>query len=371
MKKKLLFIIISLDGGGAEKVLIDILRNFDYSKYTIDLCLISRGGVYISEVPSHVKIIPLFHNDEGLIAKIEHRIYRHFRFTLLESFRIRRKVARNYDSIISFLEGEPLKYHSYITSRASKNITWVHSDLLENYKTVGFSLSTKHEVNAYKKMDEIIFVSNDAMNQFKQRFTLNVNQRVVYNIIDKKAIIETSNIEIVEKKKFTVCTIGRLCEQKAFDRFIRVAKMAKNEGYDFDFWILGEGSLKEELMRLRDDLGLHKNVHFLGFKKPSYAWLKQADIFVCTSIAEGFSLVVCEALCLGKPIVATKCTGPIEILDQNKYGILTEHDDESIFQGIKMLVENVDLLKQYQKMAIERANIFNVQKTMQEIYSVL
>jgi glycosyltransferase involved in cell wall biosynthesis len=372
MKKNILIIIGSLDGGGAEKVLVDILKFFDYTRFEVALCLFSKKGIYISEVPKQVRILPLYSNKNGFLAKIEHRLYRHFRISLFESFRIKRKVAKHYDSIISFLEGEPIKFHSYIASRTNRNISWVHTDLFKNYNTVGYSLSAKDELNAYQKMDEIVFVSNDAMIQFKRKFTLKANHRMIYNPIDKKSIIETSAINSVVKEKFTICTIGRLFEIKALDRFIRVARMIKNVGFDFDYWIIGEGPLKEELLKLRDKLDLTNNVHLLGFKNPPSSWLKASDIFVNTSIAEGFPLVVCEALCLGKPIVATRCTGTVEMLGNSEFGILTDHDDESIYQGIKKLIDNPNLMKFYQGKAYDRSiELFDITKTMSEIYTIL
>lgn len=373
MKTKLLFIIGSLEGGGAEKVLVDVLRNFNYSNYEIDLCLILHEGVYLQDIPSQVNIIPLYNKKKSrFILKLEQRIYRHFRISFFESGRIKRKVASKYNAIISFLEGEPLKFHSYISSRGTKNITWVHIDLLEYHNTVGYALSSKHELMAYEKMDEIVFVSKDAMRQFKRRFNLKAKHIVIYNPIDKDEIIKQSvNIgNRIEKEKFTICTIGRLCDQKAFDRFIRVAKMIKDAGVDCCYWIIGEGPLEKELQQQCDALNVSDDVHFLGFQKPPYPWLKETDIFLSTSIAEGFSLVICEALCLGVPVVATKCTGPIELLEDNTYGILTDHTDESIYAGLKKLIDDKELLKHYKDMSLKRSSIFDVNRTMDKIYSL-
>jgi glycosyltransferase involved in cell wall biosynthesis len=329
------------------------------------------GGVYQQDIPPQVNIIPLYENKKNrFVSKLEHRIYRHFRISYFESARIKRKVADKYNAIISFLEGEPLKFHSYISSRGIKNITWVHIDLLEHYNTVGYVLSKKHELMAYEKMDEIVFVSKDAMKQFKRRFNLQAKHTVIYNPINQSEIIKQSINNDIKKEKFTICTIGRLCEQKAFDRFIRVAKMIKDAGIDCSYWIIGEGPLKSELQHQCDALNMSNDIHFLGFQKPPYPWLKKADIFLSTSIAEGYPLVLCEALCLGIPIVATKCTGPIELLEDNVYGILTDQTDESIYTGLKKLIDDKELLNHYKEMSVKRSSIFNVNRTMDEIYSL-
>ena len=100
--------------------------------------------------------------------------------------------------------------------------------------------------------------------------------------------------------------------------------------------------------------------------------MASSDIFLSTSIVEGFPLVICEALCLEKPIVATKCTGIIEILDNDKYGILVDQNDEAIFIGLSKLLVNNDLMQNYKRMAKVRANmLFDIKKTMDEINYLL
>jgi len=361
----------SLEVGGAEKVLTTVLNNFDSNKYELELCLINKKGNLLSVLTKNIKIISLYKQSNSLLTKIEHRIYRHLRISFFEKLRIRLKIKKKYDVIISFLEGNPLKFHNYIIGRAKKNITWVHIDMFLYHKTTGYNFSEKHELEAYKNMDEIVFVSKMALNQFKKRFMIDAKYRVIYNPIDCKSIMNFAKTEEVKKEKFTICSIGRLVPQKAFERFLRVAKKLKDDGYNIDYWLIGDGPQKAELNKLRLDLDLEKEFRLLGLKNPPYQWLSKADIFISTSLVEGYSLVICEALCLGIPVVATKCTGPIEILQHNKYGILTEQDDESIYKNLKSLLNDKKLLKHYQEKAKEGSTNFDVKKTMKEIYSIL
>ena len=99
--------------------------------------------------------------------------------------------------------------------------------------------------------------------------------------------------------------------------------------------------------------------------------MADADLFVSTSLVEGFSLVVAEAFCLGLPIVSTKTTGPIELIDNNKYGILTDHDDESIYQAVKKMIDDDNLREHYHKKSLERAKILDVDGVMKQIYNIL
>ena len=95
------------------------------------------------------------------------------------------------------------------------------------------------------------------------------------------------------------------------------------------------------------------------------------DIFLLTSSAEGYPLSVCEAMCLGVPICATRTTGTLEILDNGKYGVLTEQDENSIFEAVKLLIDDADLRNEFHIKSLERSEVFDIKKTMEEIYCIM
>lgn len=97
----------------------------------------------------------------------------------------------------------------------------------------------------------------------------------------------------------------------------------------------------------------------------------KADIFLNTSESEGYPLTICEALCLGIPIVATSITGATEILSNSQYGVLTEEGAISIYNGVKLLIDNGNLREKYAKMALKRAEMFQVNEIMTRIYSMI
>ena len=117
--------------------------------------------------------------------------------------------------------------------------------------------------------------------------------------------------------------------------------------------------------------GMDDRVHFLGFWKPSYPYMKEADIYLNTSEAEGYPLVVCEALCLGLAIVATDISGASEILAGSEYGLLVSEKDEDIYKGVKRLMDDASLREKYRAKALQRAEMFDVPTTMAQIYKIL
>ena len=135
--------------------------------------------------------------------------------------------------------------------------------------------------------------------------------------------------------------------------------------------ILQNITIKEHMLKEIKENSLEESVKLLGFKENPYPYLKKADIFVSSSRFEGFSLVVGEALCLKKPIIATKCVGPLELLNNGEYGLLAEIEDvRDLAEKIKKLVLDKGLRKKYSSLSKKRSEIFNIDKTIQEVEKV-
>lgn len=377
MKKKILFIMPSLPGGGAEKVLIDILKNFDYQAYTVTLLLEFREGVYLNDVPEGVRILAL-HRQNTIWFERLHRVLRAMHgYAIYHALVYKRMLLRlldgeHFDTIISFMEGAALKFHSYITDRAEHNLSWVHIDLKHKHWSLDFFHNAQDELEAYQKMDKIVFVSKDAEKNFSDLYSLSTKRRtIIYNLINRNSILSSSVSCPLAKTKFTICMVGRLNPQKRYDRALAVAKRLYEDGCDFELWILGEGNLETFLKETAQAYGIDKCVRFLGFKKPSYAYMRKADLFLNTSEAEGYPLVICEALCLGLAIVATGISGTSEILANSEYGLLTDEDEEAIYRNVKRMMSDEMLRNHYREKAIQRAAMFDVPTTMDQIYRIL
>lgn len=377
MKKRILFIIPSLPGGGAEKVLIDILKHFDYTSYEVTLFVEYKEGTYMDDLPYEIRLLAL-HPKNTIWFERLHRILRVFHcyafFHALVYKRLFLNILKEdkFDTAISFMEGSAVKFHSYITHKVANNLSWVHIDLKQKHWSLDFFQNSEDEFKTYLNMDKIVFVSEDAKKNFLKLYAINSDKcTVVYNLIDKNVIQRLSVSGNVTKRKFTICMVGRLNRQKRYDRALRVAKLLKDAGHDFDLWIIGEGSLEDSLKAMSSEYNVNDCVHFLGFKKPSYTYMKASDLFLNTSEAEGYPLVICEALCLGLPIVATSISGANEILAQSEYGLLVSEKEEDIYKGIKRLIDDTDLRRKYSQQALLRAEMFNVPETMKQIYKLL
>lgn len=281
--------------------------------------------------------------------------------------------GKRYDTIISFMEGSAVKFHSYIFDKGKRNISWVHIDFQQKHWSLDFFRDAEDERQCYEKMDKIVFVSNDAKTGFDSLFHLSAEKYAVhYNIIDADRIRRLSQMCTAEQKnRFTICMLGRLNTQKRHDRAISVAKTLKELGYDFELWIIGDGELREKIENQIIEAGLQDVVKLKGFINPPYSMLAQADIFLNTSEAEGFSLVVAEAFCLGIPVVSTNVSGPRELLGDSEYGILTSQEEKDIASAVRTMMDNSLLRKHYSVMSLTRSQMFNVDASMSAFYKLL
>lgn len=370
MKKDILFIQQNLQGGGAEKVLLDIINNFNYNKYNITLLLIDGRGVYTGQIDKRVKVLSLLTPPKITILGYLRKAQLWF---VVNSY-LRRRInyilgKSRFDDIISFMEGISAKCHGFVCQRAQKNISWVHTDLLLNNWCLNEFKSINEQRAIYEKMDTIITVSEGAKESFKKVFP-GLEIDVIYNLIDKKQIYTKAKQAPYEAKRFTVCNVGRLANQKRQDRIVEVADICKQNGLDIDFLILGQGPLLDMLQEMIKSRGLEEYVHLLGFQKNPYAYIDASDVFLLTSDSEGYPLVVCESLCLGKPIVSTDVTGPHEMLSDGS-GILTAKNPHDIYNALYKLYSNKEYLSEYAQRSLAKSSIFDIKRQMNTIYQIL
>ncbi|WP_289054498.1 glycosyltransferase [Carboxylicivirga marina] len=366
-KPKILFLLTNLTGGGAEKVLVDILKKIDTRKYDINLCLLFAKGSLLEEVPKNISIIEMFSNN--IVYSFLFHFRSKFNFELPLKLYVRNRIGNSYDLIIPFMEGFSTLIASYC--RGIKKIAWIHTDLLKNPVSSWLYKSDAHENKVYNLMDELVFVSNDAKRAFNEKYATLINGVIINNPIFDKEIVNKSNEFNVDKRKFTIASIGRFTRIKRFDRLLKGCKLLLDKGFDFELWLLGEGDLQKQYEDLVKEYKLDSTVRFLGFKKNPYPYLSEADLFVSSSLAEGFPLVLCEAIVLGIPILATNTTGSKEILNGGEYGLLVDNSTEGMQNGMYDLVSSPSKIKYYKGQSEKRRTFLQSSKVMSDIYKVV
>ncbi|GAA4274181.1 glycosyltransferase [Aquimarina gracilis] len=373
--KKILFFVESLSGGGAEKVLTDLVSNLDATKYDVTVCSLVDVGVYneyLGTICTYKSILASEETYKGVLQKkwygFKYKLLRKLPPKLFHSLFIKGK----YDVEIAFLEGFSTKIIGNSSNPNSKKIAWVHIDLFANHWTKIEYKNLEEEINTYKKFDHIASVAESVQNAFSKRFGIKEKLSVKYNPVNRKDIISRSNesLKSEDKKGLRFVTVGRLEPQKGYDRLLEVVHKLKPD-FDFELWIVGEGSRRLELESAIAKYKLEDVVTLQGFQKNPYKYIRLSDAFVCSSRSEGFSTVVTEALILGKPVIATDCSGMKELLGDNEYGIITENNTESLYFGLKKFLEDKLLQSHYTKKSQERSTDFDIKATIKSIEELL
>lgn len=371
--KRILIMIDTLNGGGAEKALKNLLDNLDDKKYKIDLLLIYKQGVYLEEIEKKYKVMALNKGREKLSNNVILRkiktLYLKCKTSILSSKLISNKIIPDeYDIEIAFLEGQSTRFIANRKNRAKK-IAWIHTDLKKhrNYN--------KNDEEYYENFEDIIAVSKDSANGFKNLYPMYSDKiKVIYNPINVEEIIINSQEVCLEYEKTNVnlINVGRLSYEKGHDILLQAHKQVIERGYKYNLYLLGEGREKKRITAYIQDNKLQETVKLLGFKKNPYPYIANSDGFIMSSRYEGLPLVLCEALVLGKPIIATRCTGPMELLENGKYGLMVECENvDDLSQAIEQLIIDKQKREDYSKLSLERAEIFKLDKTIREVENLL
>ncbi|WP_067149385.1 glycosyltransferase [Pseudotamlana agarivorans] len=374
--KKILFFIESLAGGGAEKVLTDLVSNLNPKKYEITVCSLINTGVYneyLNTICTYKSILPEKTN-LSVLGRINYNIKYNLLRKLPASLVYKYMFKEKYDVEIAFIEGFATKVIGHSTNPNSKKIAWVHIDLFDNHWTKTEYKNIDEEIKVYKNFDEIICVAESVKEAFKKRFGITRHVSVKYNPIDRENIISKSKEHLSEISKNSKCrlvTVGRLEHQKGYDRLLEVVSKLKKDNLSFEVWIVGDGSKRMELESYIQNNELEDYIKLCGFQNNPYKYISQADAFVCSSRTEGFSTVVTEALILGKPVIATNCSGMTELLGDNEYGIITNNNTEDLYLGIKRLIEDNQTLEHYKSKSQERSTNFDIAKITEKIEAIL
>ena len=373
MKKKILFLITSLQfGGGAEKN-ISLLANELNEKYDISIITFSS---FKNDYKFKGKYYSLRENDTKL-KRILIFFKLHEILRLIKIYRLIRSISP--DIIISFLE------FTNIPTIITKILFQIKVPLIISIRTnpkLGYKNKNRFlnfvikRIYPLKAVNEIITVSKGVKKILEKYYQIEKSKiKHIYNGIERERINQLKGEKIVAHKDvfnddnvFKFITIGRLSEEKGhiylLKAFMKVKKMLPNS----KLIIIGEGELRNQLEHFIMNNSLSTDVLLMGLISNPYCFLAKSDIFVFSSLYEGFPNVIVDALACGLPIISTDCmVGPQEILDNGKYGILVKvMDSDDLAEKMIFLAENPSIMKDFADMAINRSKFFNLQKTIKK-----
>ena len=367
--KKVLFFINTLGCGGAEHVLVDIINCLDKDIFDITIQTIFNDNVFNDKIDKSIKYKTFCkYSDKSFLGKIVRTLIMKAIIILPSKLLYKIFVHKKYDIEIAFLEGVPTKIISGSKNIDSKKIAWVHTDIYKNRDSQFCYNSEEEEKKSYRKFDEIFCVSYPSAEAFKKFLNLN-NIYVINNIVDSDSIKELAKQDTgkMDENYINIISVGRLEKVKGFDRLIEAySNIFSKLSFKTHLYIVGDGSEKENLNQLIIDKGMSNNIELLGFQKNPYKFMKCSNLYVCSSHVEGYSLVIKEALVLGKPILSTDCGIDKKLLVENDYGIVVDNSLKGLENGLLYLINDSNKLQEMTENIIKNFNINDDIKIIEE-----
>lgn len=358
MKRSVLVFIESLDGGGAEAILNNVVRVIDKTKFNLTVVTETDGERYTEEVGSNV-CHRSFVKKNGLPFLNKAII----KYSLLAPERLVRNtlIRGKYDVEIAFCEGYATKIIGNSGRKNCKKIAWVHTDVINHPWSEKIYGGAENERKCYENFDAIICVSETMKASFIKKYGMAEKVHVIYNVIDDADIIKKASESVTLNLPRPLLTLaGRLTAVKGYDRLVRVCAKLRDLGYDFSVAILGKGEEEENINKMINENNLADRVRLLGFQENPQKFIKNSDVFVCSSYAEGYSTAVSEAVILGVPVVTTECSGMREIFGDEECGIICENSDNGLFEALKKVLDEPEMLGKFRAAEKERSKDLNV-----------
>ena len=354
----ILFVINNMNIGGIQKSLLELLKCIS-DKYNISLYCIDDNSIMLKEVPQNVHILPI-----KKIAKVSEyslsdckklgKIYYFIRLILSSLTKIfgkklpvvlfcglNGKLSGKYDVAISFVQPVNDKEFYNLSNEivlksvnTKKRVSFVHCDF------ISYGGNTKYNRNLYKKFDVVATVSNGVKGQFlKVNKDLEDKTQTVLNCCNFDYVRKMADIDPVKYNQKSFVTVARLAREKGLVRCISVFKKLKEEGYSFEWHIVGGGSLKNELKGLINANKLEENIFLEGEQVNPYRYIKNADYFLLPSFHEAAPMVYNESACLGVPILTTSTLSAVELVEERKCGIVCENTEDGLYKILKEAME--------------------------------
>jgi len=371
--KKIAILIVSMEGGGAERVVAYLSSYLVQQKHEVHLFLLNNAISF--KIPDGVKLHLLSESKDfgsgfkklmaiPFLALTYGRLLTSLNITHSLSFLTRpnyinvlaKSLTRgNFETILNERSYPSMHYaDTSLQSKINRRlITWLYP---KGEKIIG---------NSYGNHDDLI----ENFNIPKEKM------QVIHNPVDLDKITSiASKKDFFDKSFFNIITVGRLDAGKNHQMLIKAMALLKET--NTKLYIFGSGDLQTNLEALIAKLELNERVFLMGFDSNPYQYIKEADLFVFGSNHEGFPNVLLEAMACGKAIISTNCkAGPSEIMKLNEekessimktdYGILTPLDNPNLMaQALELMITDTTYKKSCEKNVLVRVKDFEKDKIL-------
>lgn len=350
--------------GGVSKAFLEIISICERNKIDYDVIVETCDGPYFKYInPNRLntikiknKFINTLINDYNsnnhnivitnkvliLLNKLLKRVFS-INFIFLLGSLYSEAIKKEYDCVLDFHGyGAFSTYYLAYNYNHSKKYSWIHDEK---------AFFLKYNIMALKRFDSLVCVSKSCENKVAEIIPTAINVQVVHNIINKNELIQQSNTYEVNFTKPTILSIGRLETQKGFNIIPKIARRLKDDGLDYQWLIIGSGSLYKELEVDIKRNNVSDNVKLLGFIENPMPYMKACYLYVQTSLHEGYPTTVSEALVMNKVIIGTNLPSMYEAIQSINEELLINRDTDSMYKIISSLLKDETLYKYYKNKA--------------------
>jgi len=314
------FFLPTVRGGGAQRVIVNLVQGMTERGIAIDVVLASATGVFLDQLPSQVRVVDL--GADRLLKSLAPlaRYLRKERPRVLVS-------SMSHANLIALWAGR-------LSGGGTPVVVTVHNTMSESTRgRIGGALEPRLLRLFYPWAASVVAVSRGAADDLARTTGLPRNRvQVVYNPVITPAVMATARCEphhpwFAAGEPPVVLGVGRLTQQKDFRTLIRAFAGVRRRR-PARLIILGEGNERPGLEALAEELGVRADVSLPGFRDDAMAYMARSDLFVLSSVFEGLPTVLIEALAAGTRVVSTDCpSGPREILQDGVLGALVPVGD--------------------------------------------
>lgn len=357
MKKRILIVNNNMHIGGVQKALINLLTEI-HDKYDITLMLFFPAGKYMSDIPKDIKVIsantgykylgmtkydvkghPIFFLKRSFYAALTRFFGRNAAISLMSVFQ---KRLKGYDLAVSYLQNGSDKTfyggcndfvirHTDAPVRASV----LHCD----YGKCG--ADTKNNAKLYSRFDKIAACSEGCRSSFVNILPeLADRTAVVRNCHDFNKLDELSREEIpaFSSDKINILSVARLGKEKGVLRAVKVISRLGEYKDKVHFYIIGDGIERDKINTFVAENSLSDTVTCLGERANPYPYMCSADLLLISSFSEAAPMVIGESAYLGTPILSTRTSSAIEMIEDTGFGWVCENNESLLLDMLCELV---------------------------------
>jgi len=294
-------VIDSMEVGGAEAVVAALCRLQRAAGHAVSVHCLHEKGAVAEELEREA--IPVHVHGPASAPVILWHLYRTFRRTRPAVVHCHNKSATVHAAVVARLAGARVLVSTRhgmaaLPYRLRKELKfWVIAALLCDRVVAVCEVARRNMIaGANAVAHKVVTIRNGAY----------------------PAVVRTGSA--VEKRGFTLVTVGRLAPAKSYDTLLRSVALARQRVPDLTLWIVGDGVEAASLRRLSSQLDLDGTVQFCGERPDVGSWLREADVFVLSSISEGLPISILEAMAVGLPAIVTDVGGMPEVVSLSGAG---------------------------------------------------